>query len=205
MGVNRRGLTLIELLVTIALAGLVLTLFVWFLVTTSQLTEQGTARVELQQSAILSALKMERDLRRSAKEAITLFPSPPVSSDPRVVAMVPIADIDSSGQKIWEQEVIAYHWTSSSKELHRREWPPKVSPGAFSTDPLPTNSPTRLDDGDMQALATEQGQRLAYGVEDFVAKWVGDAVSIRVVVERDVSGKQAPLRFEFEKVVALRH
>ena len=201
---SKSGMTLLELIVTSGLVVVLGSLFVWFLVTTSQVTSQGSARVDIQQRAALLTRRIAKDLENSSRGAVSLYskaqPEPFV-----VVVAIPLEDVDADGGRVWAQEVSGYIWSEDDQELFFRGWPPQDNPSAFAVEPLPTNYAYRLQDSELEDYAKGTGVKLAERIVDFDAKWVGEAVNLLISIEQDVAGKQAPLRFDYERVVTVRN
>lgn len=181
-------------------------MFVWFLVPTMRMASLGTARVDIQQMAVLACNRVAADLQDSSAAAISLHSrvvADPVSQ-PVVAAMVPIKEVDSQGKRVWEQVVVVYFWERDSKKLLRR--PMKSGDHGLS---LPADRPTKLAPSELLPLAAAgtSGTQLASRVVNFDATEIvpGRAFAIDIGIEEGVSGKQKAERFDYKKVVSLRN
>ena len=199
---QRSGFSLVELIVTSGLVVLLGSLFVWFLVVTSQATSQGSARVDIQQRTILVLKRIVDDLRQCSPETVTcLSQADATGPEPIALSMIPIEDVDNEGRKRWKPQVVGYYWKQDDRSLHYRKW---ADPSGLGLDPLPHDSPYRLTLDELRAFAGVSGTQLASGVANFDAEKLGEAVRLKMAIEKDVAGKNAPLRFEFEQSVVSR-
>lgn len=217
----RRGLTLLEVLVTAVLLGLVVTLGFAFLLPVMRGSTRGTLRVEMQQQAALALNLLTLDLRRTSVAGLSLRSGP----EPVVVAACPVSSPDlraglpppmqPDGTVVWSNFFILYHWSSDPGKLMRREWPP----GPPSPTPLETSilnprrlSPERLADVVSAPSASERV--LATGVVSFeilpapggTDSMVVQPVRFRLVLERKGNtGHETPERYTLVRSAYLRN
>lgn len=205
-----RAFTLIELLVAFALLGLLSLMFVWFIVPSMRMASLGTTRVDIQQMAVLACNRVAAELLNTSPSGVSLHSRTQAdpASDPVVVAIVPIRDIDESGHRVWENKVSVYFWLRSSGKLLLRHFPPGP-PGALSVNPLPVDRPTQFPTTDLLALANASASvvNIATKVVAFDVTRVtgGRAFAVELSIEEGVAGKQQAERFDFKKVVSLRN
>lgn len=198
---------MLELIVGTALLGLLAAMFVWFLIPTMRIANLGTTRVDIQQMAVLACNRLAADLQDSSGEAISLHSGAAADplSQPVVVAMIAIKDVDSQGRRVWEPQVTAYAWDRGSQRLLRRTYPP----GSGLSVPLPVDRPTRFAAADLLLLAepTPSSTQLASRVVDFDTTEIVTrrAYAITIAIEEGVSGKHKAERFDYKKIVSLRN
>lgn len=204
---RQNGFTLIELLVGFVLLGLLSMMFVWFIVPVMRMVQLGTTRVDIQQMAVLACNRIAADLQRSAPSGVSLHSKVAADpgSEPVVVGIVPIDDVDEEGRRVWDTEVIAFFWRRESKKLFRRA----VHQDGLSVD-LATNRPTTLPTVDLIAVADPDAAKvvpIATRVVSFDTTQLtgGRAFAIDISLEEGVSGKHKPERFDYRKVVSLRN
>lgn len=207
---SRNGFTLIELLVGLALLGLLSLMFVWFLVPTLRMASLGTTRVDIQQMAVLAANRIAADLLKSSPAGVSLHSralADPTSA-PVVVAVIPLADLDEEGRRVWESEVTAYFWERTGSRLLLRHFPPGP-PAALSIDPLPIDRPSLLPTADLLALADPSASVVTVATKvasfDVTRLPGGRAFAIDITIEQGVSGKHQAERFDYKKIVSLRN
>ncbi len=151
------GVTLVELLVALALLGLVLVLL--FRVFTPGLTIWKTARAEaeLEQQAMVAEARIARSLLASDSESFTVLQDPDLHAFSLLSHEGTDADPgydDLTGRTIWKSVEI-FMLRPSNGELYHLKW--------FGADPdlgyqLPTDSeaePFRLDPDDLRTLCQD--------------------------------------------------
>ncbi|MGE0489676.1 MAG: hypothetical protein AB7S38_10730 [Vulcanimicrobiota bacterium] len=175
-----RAFSLLELLVASGLLLLLGTLFVWFLVPSVRYSSQGAARVDLEQMVTLALDRIGNDLQHTVARGVSYHPLAAAgASDPVVLAIVPQADVDADGRRIWSQEVVVYFWDRSAHKLYRRTWPPGPPASLSVPTPLPTNRPTSFGVADLLALCDPAGTRsVATDVTRFDVSHAGPGASI---------------------------
>lgn len=162
--------------------------------------------MDIQQRALLVTRRISRDLEESDRQSISLHSKAEADpGEPVVICGIPLQDVDPQGGRLWREEVFGYYWIREENAVYHRKWPPKADPAAFSVDPLPKNRPYRLSEDELLLFAAGEGTRLSDHVVDFDASWQGNAVSLKLSLQQDVAGKQAPLTFAYERVVAIRN
>lgn len=208
--IEPRGFTLLELLIGLALFGLLSLMFIWFLVPTMRMTSLGSTRVDIQQMAVLASNRIAADLMGTSPSGVSLHSRAQADPtlEPVVVAMVPLRDLDENGHRVWKGQVVSYFWDRSSSKLLLRHFPPGP-PAALSIDPLPLDRPSQFPAADLLALANTAGPTItvASKVVSFDVNRItgGRAFAIDIAIEQGVSGKNQAERFDYKKVVSLRN
>jgi prepilin-type N-terminal cleavage/methylation domain-containing protein len=119
-----RGFSLLELMVAMVLSLVVLGLTIAFLIPTMRASARGSARVEMQQQAVVALGRIASDLERSAPAAVSLntgaysailpksspTATPPPQKTPVVLAVQRLANVNSSGDQMWENQMEIYVW-----------------------------------------------------------------------------------------------
>ena len=201
--------TLVELLIGFTLLAVLSFMFVWFIVPVMRMANLGTARVDIQQTAVLACNRIATDLLRSSPSGVSLHSRAAADpAEPVVLAVIPIKDVDTEGRRVWDTNVVTFFWDRDKKWLLRRTFPP-APPGSLTIDPLPDYRPSRLAVSDLLALADSNAPyiRLATRVVNFdAAPFAGDrAFAIDLSIEEGVSGKRQAERFDYRKIVSLRN
>ena len=205
-----RGFTLVELLVAFALLGLLSLMFVWFIVPSMRMASLGTTRVDIQQMAVLACNRVATELLDTAPSGVSLHSRAQAdpTSEPVVVAIVPLRDIDENGHRVWENVVSVFFWQRSDGRLLLRHFPPGP-PGALSVNPLPVDRPSQLPTTDLLALANASASVVDVASKvvafDVIRVTGGRAFSVELSIEKGVAGKQQAERFDYKKVVSLRN
>jgi hypothetical protein len=128
---RRRGLTLAELIVVIGLLGLLLTLCVQVLNPSIRVWELNRARADLDQAAMVSSGRIQRDLLATRRDAISFRASTPcVLAYPVSTRYEPL-----TGKPIFDRWAL-YSLDPSNRVLYRREWAVTAT-----TDPQPLLDP----------------------------------------------------------------
>lgn len=120
-------------------------------------------RGQLQQVASLAMEKIALDARSSALPGVTVGDGS--------LALVKLADLDSNGQQIWEQNLVLY-FQSGDRLLRRQVFEPGISPGF----------PLQLSAARLTELARGEGGRcLADCLETLVARLEGAEGPVRTL------------------------
>src|ERR1017187_7337289 len=140
---RRRGMTLVELLVGIALVMLVLFILEQLLIPCFRAAERMYARMELAQLGGNVFRHVENDLDQTPFTNI-YFPLPAS----KALVLQPIAGVANDGSKVYSKQLVVYY-LDSEKGLHRYFWPPTGS--VINVSPLETQV---LTPGNLIAMAT---------------------------------------------------
>ncbi|HXE73733.1 MAG TPA: hypothetical protein VNO81_13810 [Candidatus Nitrosotenuis sp.] len=209
---NRGGATLIEVLVGGGLAVLVLTVLIMFLLAAFKFSGQGTARVEMQQQAVVALERMASELQRSSTEAVALLSRDPLKpQNPVAFALTRLKDVSGEGDPIWEEKLIVYYWDRERSLLLRREWPPAPPTLGLS---LSSRRANKVSPADLISLASSTNgteKLLARGVCSFDVTHAGSGSSIEppltltLGLEREVARQKGPETFQLSRTVTLRN
>lgn len=131
--VARRGLTLVELVVAIALFGLVGALSAQFLVRLLDLTARAGQRSKLQAEAMLSLKHLQADLQQTAGGLVTRAD---LNEGGIAVGFPRFQQVTGQGARVWDGEYALYRWvpprlwrrTGGSTDTAR---PTPLTPGAL--------------------------------------------------------------------------
>ena len=210
MFVARRGMSLPEILVTCALAILLLGGFVAFLLPTLGLVARGTSQTEAQQQGVLALERIERELRTSGSTAVGVFGQSlvgPVESPG--LYLTPLADVDGQGQPNWAPRMLAFYWDRAGQRLLMKSWPPKP-PASFAQGPV-LSRPARLTVTDFRDWVTSSNgseHSLASGVTQFdvLHAGSGSALVAPLTLQIELQRQEGHHReqFKFRKVFTLR-
>ena len=137
----RRAFTVFEVLVGAALSLLVTAVVYQLFAVMLPAGSELTTRAHMQQIASVALGRMAADARRSSVAGVSL-------SD-QALGLIGLADVDASGQQIWEQKLVFYYGRGT--RLMRREVE------SDSRIPLSSQLPTRLSPAELNQLAGQGG------------------------------------------------
>lgn len=118
-GSRARGFTLVELLVAIALGVITLAILVGLVMATVRVSFRGTARVQLQQSALTAANRLAEDLANAPIAGVTMWQQP----DSFRLAIHRLDNVGLDGGQVWADTLLVYGWNQSDGRLVRLEVP----------------------------------------------------------------------------------
>jgi type II secretory pathway pseudopilin PulG len=199
----RKGLTLVETIVFMALSLLLIGLLARLLLPSLRASSRASAQVELQQMATLAMNSIGRELGRSNGRSVSL--------SPHGLALVCSNGISSSGHRLWEQQAIFYLWEQEENRLFRQDWPP--GPPDLGVEMLPTR-PARFNSAhfrEVERRPNETRRYLASHVVGFeVSHGGGESPSIvppltvKLTLEKGTSGGRKET-FELDRTYAFRN
>ncbi|MEW6280460.1 MAG: hypothetical protein AB1758_17670 [Candidatus Eremiobacterota bacterium] len=172
-------MSIIEVLITCAVVGLLLTMVAGFLVPAMKMQGQGAARAEMQQQTSIAMNRLVADLQSSSSGGIGVLP--PSGTDPVGLGIVPILQVDALGtssSQVWATEAICYFWYPGNEKLIRKRYPP--DPPAVSV-PFAPSRPVRLTPGDLLQIANSDNDTevlLASHVNSFTIQHAGIGTSV---------------------------
>ncbi|MGE0494867.1 MAG: PilW family protein [Vulcanimicrobiota bacterium] len=114
-----RGFTLAELLVAIALGVVTLAILVSLVMATVRVSFRGTARVQLQQSALTATNRLAEDLANAPIAGVTMWQQP----DSFRLAIHRLGNVGLDGEQVWADTLLVYGWNKSDGRLVRLEVP----------------------------------------------------------------------------------
>ena len=161
-----KGFSLLELILSMTLASLLLTLFVQVLVPIARGTVSTSDKAEVEALASMTLDKLARDLRGTAAAGVSTAEDP-VGDVRRVLAIHPLLDLGTDGRQIWDSRLVVWWWNASTGKLLRRVC------GA-----APTDRPLRLSGVDLYALAvaSPETRTIAIHVADFKLEGLAGSV-----------------------------
>ncbi|MEW6282035.1 MAG: hypothetical protein AB1758_25750 [Candidatus Eremiobacterota bacterium] len=186
----RRAYTLLEVLVGVALAGLLVSLLVAALIFSLRVTAVGTNRSNLQASAALAVRRIERELQQTSPSEITLESGG--GGGTVGLALLPVLDVGSTRELQWSTERVLFYWDRGQGTLLRKC--------------IPLDGPRRLPAGELQAAFAAPGrvQLLTPNVADFQVSGT-DVITLRLRVQRKAVSGNVAESFELKRDVALRN
>lgn len=177
---DRRGFTLVEVMVAGALSILVMGLVYAFLVPTMRAQLRGSTRAQLQLEATTALETIARDLYRSAPGAWSLRSEPPAA-----LGLMRQDTVLTTGQRAWETFVIVY--AQLDDRLVRRQWPPE--PPSLGIPPPGGGAPLRLGPAELAQVANTPAARsrwLARDVEKMAFSQEGDCLILSLTLNRRI-------------------
>jgi prepilin-type N-terminal cleavage/methylation domain-containing protein len=210
---TRRGFTLAEVLIALALLVLVAALLLQLLIPTFRAASRGAVRIEMEQRALVALSRLASDLEESAPGATAVCGQP---GGPVYVGAFRLAGIDPDGAHMWEREAVVWGWKGPGMPLVRKVWKPGGRP-AISLVPLAEKA-QRLSRSDMAAILNEAelpGISLAQNVVLFtVTDGEGNPIlagvpplltaSLRIRKEAP-TGRSEPEEYEQAKIIPLKN
>ncbi|MBI3926023.1 MAG: prepilin-type N-terminal cleavage/methylation domain-containing protein [Armatimonadetes bacterium] len=198
-GNSQRGWTLIELLIASTVAMLLLTMVVWFLVPAMRFSIEGTAKVELQESAVMALNKMIADLQLSPASGIS------ISTDPPAVAINRIEQIDANGSPQYEDKLRVYWYDSGRQQLTLEEYPPDP-PGLGLT--FVAGRPTKITSLDLQQIAQQtnnQERFLAGNVQSFSVTQQAGVIILVLQMDKEIPHTERRAQVTLSRRIHLRN
>lgn len=188
-----RAFTLVEVLVTAALALLLLGMLAFLFIHMEKPARRGQAQIQLDQSALILQRRLQADLSQVARPSLHLEQQ----SDHVGLGLQTLVEVDADSQQSWSDDWIFYRWSRTTGVLNRwmanhpasdTHHPQTLTPAELSSwlaSPAPSS---RLAES-LRALQIENSPR----------GWVGVDAYLQV----EVAGRNLEVRRNF--VVWLRN
>ena len=194
---QKRGMTLVELLVGFTLAVLLLGLAYQFLVPALKISSRTTLRAESQQGGTLALRQMVGEMERSNLFGISFSPGVPA------VAVHPVEEVTPTGERVYADHLIVYKFDKASGVIKRFRWRNGSDPSVDGPRKL---TPTELTQAENYAV---DGRVVARNVEDFEFTHSGSGTLVQMPLlarikmrEQTESGMRS---FELIRTVSLRN
>jgi hypothetical protein len=191
-----RGLTLLEVLVTAALALLIGGLILQFIMDLFRTSARATTHDGLQSRATILLSRLSSELSQATLPSLALKPD--------AVAFTRLLTLTGTGQRVWEEKSRVYSWESESKTLWFQECPPL--PAGLTLVYTPTRPP-HISDLALERIADPTNGTmtpLSDGVTNFVLTQEGDVIRLTLALEAPAHDNRVE-RFELRKTVGLRN
>lgn len=196
-----RGFTVLELSVAMLILSALSYLTLTFLIRGSQVAARENAQLELEQSTLFVATKLERDLQNSSVGGVSYRKAP--KGEPQAVATNPILDTTANGDLVWRDSVVAYVWTPNDGCLYRVE-------REFGSNPR--SEPIRISGNDWNNILNTKAPDVALIAEDVTNFSVqnrsvtgsGRLVDLKLEQRGQIPGLGTRLHSQ-ERVVAFRN
>lgn len=211
---QRLGFTLFEIVVTSALASLLLALAIQIFIPAMKSSAATAARVQMQQSAVIALNRIVADLEGSLAAGIALHNND--ATGEVLLGIHPIVDVTSTkpSTQIYSRQMVLYRHLAGSNLLQRQLWPPDPSAKGASLDGVNIPSPftpLRLSQDDLHIVCTaaHDRQTLSQDVKSFrmvssaVAPQIGQPIQMRLELSRSEHGKD--IQFALQRSVHLRN
>lgn len=213
-----KGFTLVEVLIASGLSLLLVGLFLGVLGPTLRATGRNSARISLQQSALLALNRMSKELQASCTSGIGILP-PVVDGDPTVLSIHRISDVVNTmpASRAFDSQLIVYSYLPASHQIRRRLWP---EPGLGETtldgllEPPTATLALRPEPRSLLYFARNPGPReriLVGQVRRFIvsskslAPEVTPPLSLTLELEGEMPGSTQPYRFELSQSLSPRN
>ena len=150
-GRARGGFSLVEIVVALGLVTLVGFIGLNLIIPTARSFSRTSTRADLQQQALVVGNRMAADLARASVLTLRIHPSGG-ASDPLVIGLVPLVDVNVDGGQVWSRTLICYVWDPKSQRVVRRTWSKGGSPDLGLS--LEGTVPTAPSDADLVKMGT---------------------------------------------------
>jgi hypothetical protein len=212
---KRRGVTVLELMITLTIVLVVTGLSALLLSSTSRAALRTTMRTEMQQQALVAVQRLITDLRRSCCSGVGIRSG----SAPLAVAICPLSQpglragsqsgVLNNGELLWSDFYQIYSYDAGARTLNYREWPPGNP--VPSADELDITKPRRLAPGRIaEILNVPAGRQLTLvtGLAAFEIRYPpggSDALMIQPVTfkltleRRGNTGRNVPESYVYER------
>ena len=209
-----KGFTILEVLIAAGLSLLLVGLFLGILGPTLRATGRNSARIALQQSALLALNRVSKEVQASCVSGLGILPG-----DPTVLSIHRIADVvnTSPASRAFDSQLIVYSYVPSSHQIRRRLWP---EPGLGETtldgllEPPTANQALRPEARSLLYFAQHPGPRegiLVGQVRRFSvtsrsnAPEVTPPLVLTLELEGALPGSAQPYRFELSQSLSPRN
>ena len=213
-----KGFTLLEVLIASGLCLLLVGLFLGVLGLTLRATGRNSARISLQQSALLALNRISKEVQASCVSGLGIL-QPQGNADPTVLSIHRIADVvnTSPASRAFESQLIVYSYVPGSHRIRRRLWP---EPGLGETtldgllEPPTANLALRPEPRSLLYFAQNPGPReqiLVGQVRSFTVRSkslppeVTPPLNLTLELEGDMPGSSQPYRFELSQSLSPRN
>ena len=220
---NRRGFTLIEIMVASVLALILFGLLILTVMPLMRQSIRGYERIVLSQTALVASSRLATDLQTTTLAGMVLPPpdaTPPglVLGDSsrrskatgkvkQFVSLQPIDWVSDQGAKLWIQELVLYQWDPTQQSITRARWkPPTAGPSDLT---LSADGPTLPSATQIPILLSGSTlQRLAHGVVAFRFALEPDGslpLTLEMRLEQLVPGRAEPESFSMSRKFYMRN
>lgn len=187
----QRGMSLIEVLVTLPLVLLLFGLVFNLLIPSFRLVGESSIKAELQQLAQLSTNQMVAELGQTPPAGVSLS-IPPNSLSPMIMATNPILSADpTTGSPTFAPKLILFYNDPLTQNLYRAQTP-QPAPVGLTFSPL---SPLQVTSLTLQSLLTASypgTKKLAHHVETFLVQKEpttgGEVYRIELTLSQELAG-----------------
>ncbi len=218
---RQRAFTLLEMIVVTALAFLLLSLTVQFVLPAMRLSLRTQYRTQMQQACYITLSKIRTDLEQTNASAIGFINKGGVETD-TIVAIQPLLDEVPNSRPAYLQELIVYEWKGSQDKLMRKVWrpAPDVTP-MMTDDPTPkvipsplfkVDGPTRLTLAQLhsvltlpQSAAPYESRQICPDVTEFSISSATSSPNIENPIRLKLSLKRQEDTCTLEQTVYLRN
>ena len=192
------GYTLIEVLVMASVSLVVLGLLASVFLTALRRSQDGRIRVDLQQSAVFSLSRWEKDIERASYESVAVQPGAPY-----LVGVTGATGVAGNGTVAWEPTLARWTFNAEARTLSRAIC---LRPESLGYAPTPTA---------LAGLVIKPGEEergMCEDVDDFALNkmfTLGEdktpRIVLRLVLRRALSTSERETKFTLERTYTLRN
>lgn len=197
-----RGLSLVEVLIGLALVGVVLFLVARLLGVALSTSARESALIEMEQTALVALQRIEKDLQKTSAGGVSYLPKQP--NQVSGVAINPIDDVSADGNLAWLDRVAIFHWDPNDQVLSRTS--------VLGLSAISLSVPVSLTEPQIRSLLARPDRAsgvIGNGVSDFEARpgvvlGSSPVVHLEVVLQRTLP-RQGLRNFRMSRQVTLRN
>lgn len=189
-----RGLTLIELLSYLGLAGIVLLMLLLFLKSVIKQHVFVSERITVRQTAALVVRSLKRDATLSVASSVW------TSSDGGSLLFQPASAVISSGSLDWSKTAVCYQHSGMGKSVRR--WREEIS--EVSTTPIDSMSPHQFAQAELNSLEAKQPFESWGHIETFNVAKSGSLLVVSLSM-KFVDSKKHEHLYNLENTILLRN
>lgn len=207
---NKRGMTLAELTITIALTFLLGMCVFWVIMPSFRIASEGQIRTELQQQGQLALQQIAAELQGSVPTGVTMVQ--PSGSQGMILSCHPLSiNMGLSGMLAFDAKLQVWWHDKAKSQLFRRTFQNGDNPSGLT---LPFDSAYALQpsNGNLLSIVSASSPRTksyAMSVDTFlVGREVttgGEIYAFRIILTKVIPGKKASAVVELFRKVMLRN
>ena len=207
---KRRGMTLAELTITIALTFLLGMCVFLVIMPSFRIAAEGQIRTELQQQGQLALQQLGADLQGSVPTGVTLVP--PSGSQGMIIACHPLSAVMGiSGLLTFDSKLQIWWHNKAKTQLFRRTFQNGDAPTAVTLtfDPNQALQASTANLLSITAATSPRTKSYAMSVDNFLVEREvttgGEVYSFRIILSKVIPGKKASAVVELFRKVMLRN
>lgn len=207
---KKRGMTLAELTITIALTFLLGMCVFWVILPSFRIAAEGQIRTELQQQGELALQQLSADLQGSVPTGVTLVP--PAGSQGMILSTHPLsASMGASGLLSFDARLYLWWHDLAKHQLSRKKFQNGDNPTGVTLafDTTQALQPPIASLISIAGAPSPRAKSYALSVDTFLVQREvttgGEVYALRIVLSKVIPGKKASAVVELFRKVMLRN